>query len=62
MREVAAFDTADGSYDCCWSEANENLLLSASGDGGIRLYDLAAPAQVNPLRMFKEHTHEVGQC
>jgi hypothetical protein len=60
MRELAAFDTADGLYDCCWSEANENLLLSASGDGGIRLYDLAAPPQLNPLRMFKEHTHEVS--
>jgi hypothetical protein len=21
MRELAAFDTADGLYDCCWSEA-----------------------------------------
>jgi peroxin-7 len=35
--EVAAFDTLDGLYDCCWSEANENILLAASGDGSIKV-------------------------
>jgi len=138
---VAAFDTLDGVYDCCWSEANENILLAASGDGrcvcvfvcvcvcvctsmcafvpvcvrvrvrvrvsacacvcvcarvclclcagcsiliradaftprlelpsplclhrhaaacSIKIYDLAAPPQANPLRQYKEHTHEVS--
>eukprot|EP00898_Chlorokybus_atmophyticus_P000953 jgi/Chlat1/1859/Chrsp141S02191 len=57
--EVAAFDTADGLYDCCWSEENENLLVSASGDGSVKVWDLAAPPSANPLRSFEEHTHEV---
>ena len=36
--EVAAFDTADGLYDCCWSEENENILVSASGDGSVKVH------------------------
>eukprot|EP00850_Spirogloea_muscicola_P009172 SM000051S17532 [mRNA] locus=s51:75285:77354:- [translate_table: standard] len=45
---AGAFDTADGLYDCAWSEAsvllpphcreNENILVSASGDGSIKVW------------------------
>lgn len=41
-------------------QENENILISASGDGSIKVWDLAAPPQANPLRSFEEHTHEVG--
>jgi hypothetical protein len=58
--ETAAFDTADGLYDCAWSEENENILLAASGDGSVKVYDLAAPPMANPLRVFREHKHEVS--
>eukprot|EP00878_Enallax_costatus_P020020 GHUV01021148.1.p1 GENE.GHUV01021148.1~~GHUV01021148.1.p1 ORF type:complete len:123 (+),score=33.70 GHUV01021148.1:193-561(+) len=58
--ETAAFDTADGLYDCAWSEENENIVLAASGDGSVKVYDLAAPPMANPLRVFKEHRHEVS--
>lgn len=54
------FDTADGLYDCAWSEENENIVLAASGDGSVKVYDLAAPPMANPLRVFREHKHEVG--
>ena len=47
--EVAAFDTLDGIYDCAWSEENENVLLAASGDGSIKVYDLGLPPQVQEL-------------
>lgn len=57
--EVARFETADGLYDCCWSEQNENILVSASGDGSVKVWDVTAPAHANPLRSFEEHTHEV---
>ena len=57
--EVARFDAADGLYDCCWSEENESVLVSASGDGSVKVWDVAAPPQANPLRSLEEHTHEV---
>ena len=41
--EIARFETADGLYDCCWSEENENILVSASGDGSVKVYDISAP-------------------
>mmetsp|Transcript_12072 Transcript_12072/g.20425 ORF Transcript_12072/g.20425 Transcript_12072/m.20425 type:complete len:316 (-) Transcript_12072:280-1227(-) len=59
VRELLSFDTADGLYDCAWSEENENILVSASGDGSIKVWDLSAPPQMNPLRSFEEHSHEV---
>jgi hypothetical protein len=57
--ETAVFDTADGLYDCAWSEENENVVLAASGDGSVKVYDLAAPPMANPLRVYREHKHEV---
>lgn len=57
--ETAVFDTADGLYDCAWSEENDNIVLAASGDGSVKVYDLAAPPMANPLRVFREHKHEV---
>ncbi|KXZ54096.1 hypothetical protein GPECTOR_5g20 [Gonium pectorale] len=58
MVEVAQYDTQDGLYDCAWSEANENILVAASGDGSIKVYDTALPPAANPVRGFKEHRHE----
>lgn len=60
--EVAAFDTVDGLYDCAWSEENEAILAVASGDGSVKMYDLAAPPMANPLRVYREHKHEVRHC
>jgi len=59
IREVVAFDTLDGLYDCAWSESNENIIVSASGDGTLRAWDISAPPQANPIRSYAEHTHEV---
>jgi hypothetical protein len=60
LMEAAAFDTADGLYDVAWSEGNESVLVAASGDGSVKLYDLAAPPAANPLRAFQEHRREVS--
>lgn len=57
--ETAVFDTSDGLYDCAWSEENENVVLAASGDGSVKVYDLGAPPMANPLRVYREHKHEV---
>jgi hypothetical protein len=37
IQEVRVFDSVDGLYDCAWSEENENILVSASGDGSIKV-------------------------
>ncbi|MEW5298498.1 MAG: hypothetical protein WDW36_001613 [Sanguina aurantia] len=58
VQEVAGFDTNDGLFDCAWSEENENVLVTACGDGSIKIYDLALPLQANPVRALREHTKE----
>ena len=35
-----SFDTQDGLYDVAWSEIHENQLVSASGDGSVKLWDV----------------------
>ncbi|KAF8532406.1 WD40-repeat-containing domain protein [Gautieria morchelliformis] len=48
-----AYDMQDGLYDIAWSEIHENQIVTASGDGSIKLWgDL-------PIRAWHEHTHEV---
>ena len=34
------YDTQDGLYDVAWSEVHENQLVTASGDGSIKLWDV----------------------
>ena len=36
-----AFEWNDGLFDVAWSETNENLAVTASGDGGIQVWDVA---------------------
>lgn len=35
------YPTQDGLYDVAWSEVHENQLVSASGDGSLRLWDVS---------------------
>ncbi len=35
-----SYDTQDGLYDVAWSEVHENQLVTASGDGTIKLWDV----------------------
>jgi len=57
--EIRHFDTQDGLYDCCWNEANENQLVSASADGSIKMWDLNARDGF-PIRNWHEHSQEVS--
>ncbi|KAF9814828.1 hypothetical protein IEO21_04880 [Rhodonia placenta] len=52
-----SYDTQDGLYDVAWSEVHENQLVTASGDGSIRLWDIMLNDL--PLRAWQEHTREV---
>ena len=40
LRLVRQFTTQDGLYDCSWNESNSSQVVSASGDGSVKLFDL----------------------
>ncbi|GBE89593.1 WD40 repeat-like protein [Sparassis latifolia] len=51
------YDTQDGLYDVAWSEVHENQLVTASGDGSIKLWDVMLNDL--PIRAWQEHSREV---
>eukprot|EP00941_MAST-03F_sp_MAST-3F-sp1_P000306 g306.t1 len=57
ITRVRSFYTQDGIFDCSWSEVNNNQLITAVGDGTVKLWDLQALDQY-PLRSWNEHTAE----
>jgi peroxin-7 len=38
--QLASYETQDGLYDLAWSEVHENQLVTVSGDGSIKLWDV----------------------
>jgi hypothetical protein len=38
---ITRFDTQDGLFDLAWSESHENHIVVASGDGSIKMFDIA---------------------
>lgn len=51
------FETQDCLFDTAWSESHENQLLTAGGDGSIKLFDINL-AQF-PIASWQEHAREV---
>ncbi|KAK4691079.1 peroxin-7, partial [Phenoliferia sp. Uapishka_3] len=47
----------DGLYDLAWSEVHENQLVTASGDGSVKLWDIVL--NDFPIRKWHEHAREV---
>lgn len=45
-------------FDVTWSENNEHVLVTCSGDGSLQLWDTAKAA--GPLQVYREHAQEVG--
>lgn len=58
IRPQSMFDTQDSQFGLAWSESHANHIMSACGDGSLRLFDISA-SQPFPLAVFKEHTKEV---
>ena len=52
------FETQDTLFDTAWSESHENQLLTAGGDGSVRLFDIAL-GQPYPIATWNEHAREV---
>lgn len=38
-----AFEWNDGLFDVTWSENNEHIAVTGSGDGGLQVWDVAKP-------------------
>jgi peroxin-7 len=38
--EVFSYETQDGLYDLAWSEVHESQIITASGDGSLKLWDV----------------------
>lgn len=53
-----SFEWNDGLFDVTWSENNENVLITCSGDGSLQIWDMAKTK--GPLQVYKEHTLEVN--
>ncbi|KAJ1779094.1 peroxisomal targeting signal 2 receptor [Coemansia sp. RSA 2523] len=57
LRPLKQFDSQDGLFDLSWSEVHENQLITASGDGSIKLWDITL--NNFPVSKWHEHTREV---
>ncbi|XP_075002031.1 peroxisomal biogenesis factor 7 isoform X5 [Calonectris borealis] len=57
---LRSFDWNDGLFDVTWSENNEHVLITSSGDGSLQIWDTAKTK--GPLQVYKEHTQEVNQA
>nr|KAF6507125.1 peroxisomal biogenesis factor 7 [Rousettus aegyptiacus] len=57
LRLFRSFDWNDGLFDVTWSENNEHVLVTCSGDGSLQLWDTAKAT--GPLQVYKEHTQEI---
>jgi peroxin-7 len=51
------FDTQDGLFDLAWSELHENHIITANGDGSLKLFDITVGKF--PIMQWKEHQREV---
>jgi peroxin-7 len=54
---VLRFDTKDALFDVTWSEAHENQIVTACGDGSIKLFDISLDNF--PIASWSEHAREV---
>lgn len=64
------YDTQDGLYDVAWSEIHENQIVTASGDGTLRLWDvtlqvsstLSHPALPSNIQVNESNTGLSDTC
>ena len=59
FKEVNRCVWKDGLFDVTWSEANEAILVAASGDGKLLIVDQSAIGRPGPAAVLSGHTAEV---
>uniref|UniRef100_A0A8C4NF86 Peroxin-7 n=1 Tax=Eptatretus burgeri TaxID=7764 RepID=A0A8C4NF86_EPTBU len=57
LKQVTRRSWGDGLFDVAWSETSERLVLTASGDGRLQLWDVTQPGP--PLQVYQGHEREV---
>lgn len=45
--EIACMQWSDGLFDVAWSETDANIVVSASGDGGLQLWNMSCPQVID---------------
>lgn len=58
IRPDSMFDTQDGLFSVAWSEIHENHVVTANGDGSIKIFDTKSQ-QPFPIKVYQEHVKEV---
>jgi peroxin-7 len=56
LEEIQRFNTNNGIFEIEWSEVNENQILTGSGDGFLRLWDITHKL---PILALQEHIGEI---
>lgn len=58
--ETQSFQWSDGLFDVVWSETDAAVVVSASGDGGLQIWNLACPGLApHTLREHKKEVYSV---
>lgn len=55
--ETSRSQWQDGLFDVVWCETDANIVISASGDGTLQIWNLTCPQ--TPVKTLKEHKKEV---
>jgi peroxin-7 len=59
LSEVVRRQWLGALFDVTWSEETDGVLVTASGDGSLQLWDLHLP-EIEPVKVFGEHNQEVS--
>lgn len=54
FEEICRYEWQDGLFDVVWSETDPNILVAASGDGILHIWDVNNP-QVHTVRKISYH-------
>lgn len=56
---IKSFNWVDGLFDVTWSESNDNVAVTAGGDGCLHVWDVNRPQDAGPVHVMKGHSKEV---
>jgi peroxin-7 len=57
-RTNVRFDTQDGLFDLAWSELHQNQIVTGSGDGSLKLWDITLNVRLHLLRFSLRLTRQ----